>query len=574
MDPNFVERPRRWDAPFDPAMNAQTVDELLRREPFARMIPESFPAALPLRGILQNDCRWAEYQDGELVMRQGDYGNSAFLVMSGQVCVSLQSVPGNIQNRARQKSRSVLSSLEQWWTRGSIPERRPYRRGPEDGRAAAEASLTPPPRVFLQDLPRMIALDQMETLEEGEMFGELSAMTRTPRSATVLANGPARLLEIRWQGLRDLMRFDPALKQQIERLYRARSLTTHLRELPLFQSLSPEQLAEVGEAVKFETFGNFEWQNKFQNLRDEDIGARILGEPSVVERGDYVDDLILIRNGFARVCRKEENGYRTVAYLGKGATFGWREVAHNARSSFTVPWQLSLRAVGYLDILRIPTRVVETLILPTIPAAQLPPVYPPDHGTPSAPGQERRSEKRPESLETSMLEFLVEERLINGVQAMVIDLDRCTRCDDCVRACAATHDGNPRFVRDGIRHEQYLIANACMHCADPVCMIGCPTGAISRNAADGIVAINDSTCIGCSTCARSCPYGNIRMVEIRDPEGRPYVDLERNLPVVKATKCDLCADQRGGPACQRACPHDALIRIDLTTPGNIKDYTN
>ena len=152
---------------------------------------------------------------------------------------------------------------------------------------------------------------------------------------------------------------------------------------------------------------------------------------------------------------------------------------------------------------------------------------------------------------------------MNGRQAMVIDLDRCTRCDDCVRACATAHDNNPRFVRQGPRFERYQFASACMHCADPVCMIGCPTGAIVRDPTTGNVLINDHTCIGCTTCAHNCPYQNIRMVEIRDGSGKPVVDEDTRQPIAKATKCDLCHDQGGGPACQRACPHDALVRLDM-----------
>ena len=52
-----------------------------------------------------------------------------------------------------------------------------------------------------------------------------------------------------------------------------------------------------------------------------------------------------------------------------------------------------------------------------------------------------------------------------------------------------------------------------VECTDPVCMIGCPTGAIHRNVEEGVVVINDDTCIGCGTCANSCPYDNIRLVE-------------------------------------------------------------
>ena len=54
-----------------------------------------------------------------------------------------------------------------------------------------------------------------------------------------------------------------------------------------------------------------------------------------------------------------------------------------------------------------------------------------------------------DEIETGLLEFLVEHRFVNGTQAMMIDLNRCTRCDDCIRACASTHDNNPRFVRNG-----------------------------------------------------------------------------------------------------------------------------
>jgi Fe-S-cluster-containing hydrogenase component 2 len=94
-------------------------------------------------------------------------------------------------------------------------------------------------------------------------------------------------------------------------------------------------------------------------------------------------------------------------------------------------------------------------------------------------------------------------------------------------------------------------------------MIGCPTGAIHRSLEGGTVVINDDTCIGCSTCAKACPYDNIRMVEIHDKNGRPLIDPNSNQPIVKATKCDLCIDQWGGPACVRACPHDALERVDF-----------
>ena len=53
------------------------------------------------------------------------------------------------------------------------------------------------------------------------------------------------------------------------------------------------------------------------------------------------------------------------------------------------------------------------------------------------------------------------------------------------------------------------------------------------------------------------------MVEVRSEKGEFLVD-EDFQPILKATKCDFCVEQTSGPACQNACPHDALLRIDLT----------
>jgi Fe-S-cluster-containing dehydrogenase component len=191
------------------------------------------------------------------------------------------------------------------------------------------------------------------------------------------------------------------------------------------------------------------------------------------------------------------------------------------------------------------------------------------------PSADPPAEAPPESSAVSaeILEFLAENRFFNGTATMVIDLDRCTRCDDCVRACASTHDNNPRFLRHGPSSGRLMIANACMHCADPVCMIGCPTGAIHRESFAGQVVINPVTCIGCKACANNCPYDAIRMVDIRDEAGGLML-AEDLRPISKATKCDLCVENHGGPACQRACPHGALERMNLNDLDALSKWMN
>ena len=174
--------------------------------------------------------------------------------------------------------------------------------------------------------------------------------------------------------------------------------------------------------------------------------------------------------------------------------------------------------------------------------------------------------------DAGLMNFFVENRFINGTKTMLINLEKCVGCDDCVTACANAHNNNPRFIRHGERHGKYMVANACMHCSDPVCMIGCPTGAIHR-LQSGEVIINDITCIGCATCANSCPYNNIRMVNVRAEEGTLLLDEKHN-PIVKATKCDLCHDQLVSPACEYACPHNALKRVDIRDLDKISGWNN
>jgi Fe-S-cluster-containing dehydrogenase component len=201
-----------------------------------------------------------------------------------------------------------------------------------------------------------------------------------------------------------------------------------------------------------------------------------------------------------------------------------------------------------VDILKVPAKVLEEFVFPKTQPKDRPLMDLAKRGP----------------VEDALMEWAVEERFINGTQVMVIDLNKCTRCDDCVRACASTHDGNPRFIREGKVLDNWMVAQACMHCTDPVCLIGCPTGAIHRSREGGVVVINDDTCVGCGVCANGCPYNNIQMVEIHDASGRQIMDPKSQNPILKATQCDLCTDQLGGPACVRSCPHDALQRTDFS----------
>ena len=170
------------------------------------------------------------------------------------------------------------------------------------------------------------------------------------------------------------------------------------------------------------------------------------------------------------------------------------------------------------------------------------------------------SARRKPPHEQGFLHEVTELGLYNSQNALLIDLDRCTRCDECVRACADSHGGTARLTRDGPRFGKFLVTMACRSCSDPKCMIGCPVGSIRRK---GSLEIHiEDWCVGCGSCANNCPYGNINMVDLAAPISAPDVDgpIDLTSGRLKATVCDLCSGL-DGPSCVYACPHDAAIRV-------------
>src|SRR5262245_27459071 len=108
----LMQRPRRWDAPFDASMSEADVEMLLARAEFASLDAARFPAAAPLAGILKNDCRIVRYTPSDIIVREGDYGNSAFLVLSGSARVVLRpGLPQGLLGRAPEKKKSLLAAV-------------------------------------------------------------------------------------------------------------------------------------------------------------------------------------------------------------------------------------------------------------------------------------------------------------------------------------------------------------------------------------------------------------------------------------------------------------------------------
>jgi Fe-S-cluster-containing dehydrogenase component/CRP-like cAMP-binding protein len=537
-------------------MRYEQVELLLQRPEFMSIDESRFPASIPLYDILFNDCCIREYSAGDLVIREGDYGNSAFLLMSGLLRVVINpGLPSRLLGRSSLRKKSLWRILSQIWQRNTFPEARQINVDKQQEYAKLQVNLHKSPDAkaafdFSGSLPRLKDKFQSALLHDGAIVGEIAALGRVQRTATVYAETKVTVLEIRWQGLRDLRKYSSGWRELIDKNYRDKMLKAKLASHPDFSGLGKDILEKIAQASLFETYGGYEWTRSYRKEQAQGSSS-IIGseaEPWVAHEGDYADGLLLIGAGFARISTKLGYGHRSLGYLKAGDYFGLEELYTAWKTGEEQHSKVSLSALGYLHVLRIPAHVLQRWVFPNIK---------------SVPVNRLELAQRPVAAD-AVMEWAIDERFINGTHSMVIDMDHCVRCDDCVRACERGHEGNPRFIRHGKTQGKWMVAHACMHCVDPVCMIGCPTGAIHRTAT-GVVIINDATCIGCATCANSCPYDNIQMVEIRDTKGRRVNDPSTGTPIVKATKCDLCASLYGGPACVRACPHGALQRIDFNS---------
>ena len=171
---------------------------------------------------------------------------------------------------------------------------------------------------------------------------------------------------------------------------------------------------------------------------------------------------------------------------------------------------------------------------------------------------------------------------------MAIDLSRSIGCNTCAVACKVSNN-LPKDVWWNVVHTEgrdfadtskgtyggemqlsWLPVN-CMLCEKAVCEEVCPTGATVKRD-DGIVTVDEETCIGCKSCMEACPYDVRRLIE-NEPEY--YLELPIGDPAAKShkggtvEKCDFCAgriDRGEKPACMELCPGRARYWGDLDDP--------
>jgi Fe-S-cluster-containing hydrogenase component 2/CRP-like cAMP-binding protein len=379
-------------------------------------------------------------------------------------------------------------------------------------------------------------------------------MNSYPRSATVVALEDAEVLEIRRNVLHMLQR-NAVSREILDNVYRSRALSGRLNSLPLFQTLNEEARKK---AVEF--------------LKDRAEITSVQPGQVIIAQGDPAQNFYVTKLGFVKVSQKFGREDRVLNYLGPGKYFGEIGLLSQVTDILNDPLLAGTEAgiccatcsaLDHVELVRIRGEHFRELL------RQFPELLPPMVAT--AQDILRQNNEMRNRLEAANSQDFLDQGLYLAQSLLVLDLDRCTRCDECTKACADTHGGVTRLIRDGMRFDRFLVASSCRSCMDPYCLIGCPVDAIHRQGDTLEISIEDY-CIGCGLCANNCPYGNINMHGFPKTERNPNTGREqpvfqllegKKLPVMqqRATTCDLCQSIDGRPSCVYACPHNAAFRI-------------
>ena len=276
----------------------------------------------------------------------------------------------------------------------------------------------------------------------------------------------------------------------------------------------------------------------------------------ILVQGDPAENFYIIKLGFVKVSQAYGREDRVLNYLGPGRYFGEIGLLSGAGHLLTEELGEGLRggvctascaALDHVELIRIRGRDFLQLL------QEFPDMVVSLRQT--ALDILRENAETQQKLERFGGEEFLDQGLFLAQSLLVLDLDRCTRCDECTKACADTHDGVTRLIRDGMRFDRFLVASSCRSCLDPYCLVGCPVDAIHRNGQTLEISIEDY-CIGCGLCAENCPYGNINM------HGFPRTELR------SADRPPPCRDSTEGhdmrPLSQ--CGRTAKLRLCLSPP--------
>jgi CRP-like cAMP-binding protein/thioredoxin reductase/Fe-S-cluster-containing hydrogenase component 2 len=375
-----------------------------------------------------------------------------------------------------------------------------------------------------------VAAGRTVTLSTGDFFGEMGLISGRRRTATVRAVTPGTiLLETPRKQILKLMASVNSVRRALDEVFVLRALQTSI-----FPEVDRSFLEALVKKVKMKSFKKGE---------------------VLFKEGDIGDALYVIRKGSVKISRRTPSGNEIAQnYIPAGRFVGEISIL----SEKEMPRTATVSAAVACD----------TILIDKADFQELLQAFPTARARIARLAEERKVENVVANVSErsgSILDFMMKEGLTDAENVLLIDSDLCIACDNCEAACAATHKGHSRLDRKGGKSFASIqIPISCRHCENPLCMLDCPPDALTR-LPDGEVIIRD-TCIGCGNCVANCPYGVIHIVHDTVRKGIPLLSWlgigEVEEGPAKAAKCDMCYSLDGGPACVRACPTGAAMRVN------------
>lgn len=378
-------------------------------------------------------------------------------------------------------------------------------------------------------------------LDNGNFFGEMSLFSGRRRSATVKVQSNCVLLETQRRQILKLIRSSPDVSKKLDQLFVFRALQTKI--FPLAKAESIQKLLPKLSSKKFKK-------------------AEI-----IFNEGDIGDFFSIIKKGSVQISRKRKDGLDVLqAYIPAGNYFGEMSLI----GSEPMPRTTTVRAAVECETLCLSRNDILDFLAENEESLKVMRRVADEHRVENALLEQSETKG-------GLLGFIFQQGITDADNVLIIDSDLCVGCDNCERACAATHEGTSRLDRKGGKSFASIqVPISCRHCENPLCMLDCPPDALRRHS-NGEVVINDS-CIGCGNCERNCPYGVIQMVYPQQTSWDKFLNIigikesdSHEAVVAKATKCDMCSKLSLGPACVRACPTGAAMRVSPKTIIDIVD---
>lgn len=192
-------------------------------------------------------------REGDLVLRQGEPGSSFFMVARGDLAVLRENPGGQVQ--------------------------------------------------------------QLATLHEGALFGEMALLSRSPRSAHVRATSAADLLEFHVDALGQASRGTATIARALDKFTRERLVSNLIGTSPLFRPLDRTQRLDLVRRF---------------------VGHEVAAQTDLIREGEPGRGLYVVLHGSVDVSKRDGDQKVLLATLGAGDVFGEMSLLNGAPATATV----------------------------------------------------------------------------------------------------------------------------------------------------------------------------------------------------------------------------------------------